>query len=256
MARWNLRRAAQLVEQGGGDAAEAAQWRRSPRHWSTGGIRRAACTSSSPATGISSRCSSPTSPSRPSPPTCCSGAERVAGSQLIKQADVLMLHHLVPDEVDARTRWPPTSRSTSRAPPTAARCRPRSTPRSSPGPASRSGRSSCSGSPPGSTSTTSRAPPPAACTWPRWAASGRRSPTGSSGCVPRRAPRHRSVPARRLAGALASLPLPGRPDRRPRRPRHRSPSAAHARSGPRSPAARSRCCDRPAAPSPSKGRRT
>jgi trehalose/maltose hydrolase-like predicted phosphorylase len=27
------------------------------------------------------------------------GAERVAGSQLIKQADVLMLHHLVPDEV-------------------------------------------------------------------------------------------------------------------------------------------------------------
>jgi trehalose/maltose hydrolase-like predicted phosphorylase len=29
------------------------------------------------------------------------GAERVAGSQLIKQADVLMLHHLVPDEVMA-----------------------------------------------------------------------------------------------------------------------------------------------------------
>ncbi len=27
------------------------------------------------------------------------GAERVARSQLIKQADVLMLHHLVPDEV-------------------------------------------------------------------------------------------------------------------------------------------------------------
>ena len=27
------------------------------------------------------------------------GAERVAGSQLIKQADVVMLHHLVPDEV-------------------------------------------------------------------------------------------------------------------------------------------------------------
>ncbi len=29
------------------------------------------------------------------------GAERVAGSQLIKQADVLMLHHLVPEEVVA-----------------------------------------------------------------------------------------------------------------------------------------------------------
>jgi trehalose/maltose hydrolase-like predicted phosphorylase len=27
------------------------------------------------------------------------GAERVAGSQLIKQADVLMLHHLIPDDV-------------------------------------------------------------------------------------------------------------------------------------------------------------
>ena len=34
------------------------------------------------------------------------GAERVAGSQLIKQADVLMLHHLVPDEVVAGSLAP------------------------------------------------------------------------------------------------------------------------------------------------------
>ena len=34
------------------------------------------------------------------------GAERVAGSQLIKQADVLMLHHLVPDEVAAGSLGP------------------------------------------------------------------------------------------------------------------------------------------------------
>jgi trehalose/maltose hydrolase-like predicted phosphorylase len=34
------------------------------------------------------------------------GAERVAGSQLIKQADVLMLHHLVPEEVVAESLGP------------------------------------------------------------------------------------------------------------------------------------------------------
>ena len=34
-----------------------------------------------------------------SPPTSCSAPSGCAGSQLIKQADVLMLHHLVPDEV-------------------------------------------------------------------------------------------------------------------------------------------------------------
>jgi trehalose/maltose hydrolase-like predicted phosphorylase len=34
------------------------------------------------------------------------GADRVAGSQLIKQADVLMLHHLVPDEVAAGSLGP------------------------------------------------------------------------------------------------------------------------------------------------------
>jgi len=34
------------------------------------------------------------------------GAERVAGSQLIKQSDVLMLHHLVPDEVVAGSLGP------------------------------------------------------------------------------------------------------------------------------------------------------
>ena len=34
------------------------------------------------------------------------GAERVAGSQLIKQADVLMLHHLVPEEVVAGSLGP------------------------------------------------------------------------------------------------------------------------------------------------------
>ncbi len=43
------------------------------------------------------------------PPTAVDvllGAERVAGSQLIKQADVLMLHHLVPDEMAAGSLGP------------------------------------------------------------------------------------------------------------------------------------------------------
>jgi trehalose/maltose hydrolase-like predicted phosphorylase len=44
-----------------------------------------------------------------SPPTAVDillGAEQVAGSQLIKQVDVLMLHHLVPDEVPAGSLGP------------------------------------------------------------------------------------------------------------------------------------------------------
>ena len=38
-------------------------------------------------------------PRRPVAATLLLGAERVAGAQVVKQADVLMLHHLVPDEV-------------------------------------------------------------------------------------------------------------------------------------------------------------
>ena len=164
----------------GGDAAEAERWRRLSGRWSTAGTRREASTSSSPATsGLEPLLVADVAP----PPVAadvCSARERVAGSQLIKQADVVMLHHLVPDEVVPGSLARRTSPSTSRAPPTAARCLPPSTPRSSLAPASRSGRSSCSASPPVSTSTTSPAPPPAASTSPPWVASGRRSPTASS----------------------------------------------------------------------------
>ncbi|MGD9701973.1 MAG: glycosyl hydrolase family 65 protein [Acidimicrobiia bacterium] len=100
MARWNLRRAAQIVELTGGDAAEAADWRRladglvdgwDPErrlyeqfagYWDLEPILAAAV----------------------APPPFAAdvflGADRVKGSQLIKQADVLMLHHLVPGEVE------------------------------------------------------------------------------------------------------------------------------------------------------------
>ena len=55
-------------------------------------------------------------PRRPVAADLLLGRERVTGAQVIKQADVLMLHHLVPDEV-APTRSARTWPSTSRAPP-------------------------------------------------------------------------------------------------------------------------------------------
>ncbi len=81
-------------------------------------------TRSSRASSSSNHCSSVTSrPSVRSPPTCCWAAERVRRAQIVKQTDVLMLHHLLPDEVEAGVAWPRTSTTTSRARRTAARCR-------------------------------------------------------------------------------------------------------------------------------------
>ena len=71
MARWNLRRAAQLVE-GDGGAEDAARWRRLADSLVDGWDPRAGCTSSSPATGISSPSRLRPSPHRRWPPTCCS----------------------------------------------------------------------------------------------------------------------------------------------------------------------------------------
>jgi trehalose/maltose hydrolase-like predicted phosphorylase len=99
MARWNLRRGARLIYETGGDAAEAFEWEHIADAlvdgWDEGRrmyeqfagywdlepllVRDVAV-----------------------PPVAIDmvlGAERVAGSQLIKQADVLMRYHLVPEEV-------------------------------------------------------------------------------------------------------------------------------------------------------------
>jgi hypothetical protein len=46
------------------------------------------------------------SPERPVAADALLGRERVAGAQVVKQADVLMLHHLVPDEVPAASPEP------------------------------------------------------------------------------------------------------------------------------------------------------
>jgi trehalose/maltose hydrolase-like predicted phosphorylase len=99
MARWNLRRGARLIYETGGDPGEALEWdhiadelvdgwdddrrmyEQFAGYWDLEPllVRDVA-----------------------EPPVAIDmviGAERVAGSQLIKQADVLMLYHLVPDEV-------------------------------------------------------------------------------------------------------------------------------------------------------------
>ena len=107
MARWNLSPGRQAPPSGRPELGRkhATGW-----HWrGTGGRveRRAwASTSSSPATSTWSPSSCPRSPRRPVAVDVLLGAERVAGSQLIKQADVLMLHHLVPDEVAAGSLGP------------------------------------------------------------------------------------------------------------------------------------------------------
>jgi len=99
MARWNLRRAAQLVEQTGGDAAEAAEWRQ---------LAEGLVDGWDPARGLYEQFAGywDLEPllvtAFAEPPVAADvllGPERVQGSQLIKQADVLMLHHLVPGEV-------------------------------------------------------------------------------------------------------------------------------------------------------------
>ncbi|HYM51776.1 MAG TPA: glycosyl hydrolase family 65 protein [Candidatus Limnocylindrales bacterium] len=101
MARWNLKRAAELVaDDGSGPVpAEAARWR---------AIADALVDGYDPATGRYEQFAGffELEPlvitDFAQPPVAADvllGAGRVAGAQVIKQPDVLMLHHLVPDEV-------------------------------------------------------------------------------------------------------------------------------------------------------------
>ena len=99
MARWNLRRGAELAERDGPGDAEPARWReladalvdgwRPERHLYE---QFAGYFDLEPL--LVSEVGTP-----PMLADAVLGAERVRASQLIKQADVLMLHHLVPDEV-------------------------------------------------------------------------------------------------------------------------------------------------------------
>lgn len=104
MARWNLRRAAWAVETAPVDAGvgdtELLRWR---------ALADALVDGWDPDTGIYEQFAgfsrlepliiSEVAPRRPIAADLLLGAERVHGAQVLKQADVLMLHHLVPDEV-------------------------------------------------------------------------------------------------------------------------------------------------------------
>ncbi len=94
MARWNLKRAAAL------DGPEAARWRqladalvdgfdpKSRRYEQFAGYFR-----------LEPLLIADVTPRRPIAADLLLGTRRTRGAQVIKQADVLMLHHLVPDEV-------------------------------------------------------------------------------------------------------------------------------------------------------------
>jgi trehalose/maltose hydrolase-like predicted phosphorylase len=99
MARWNLRRAAAVT----GDAAEAARWT---------ALADGLVDDWDAARGCHQQFAGywdlePLTAAEVSDPPFAAdlvlGAERVAASQLVKQPDVLMLHHLVPDEVGPAT---------------------------------------------------------------------------------------------------------------------------------------------------------
>ena len=103
------------------------------------------------------------------------GRDRVRNAQVIKQADVLMAHHLVPDECQSGSLAPNldyyeprTAHGSSLSPGVHAALLARA------GALRRSARTGCV-SPPTSTWLTSRTQPPAGCTWRRWAAFGKRS---------------------------------------------------------------------------------
>ena len=104
MARWNLRRAAEAVEADGAEddvhPGEQQRWRDLADDLVDG---------YDPDTGIYEQFAgfgrleplviAEVAPRRPIAADLLLGAERTQGAQVIKQADVLMLHHLVPDEV-------------------------------------------------------------------------------------------------------------------------------------------------------------
>jgi trehalose/maltose hydrolase-like predicted phosphorylase len=102
MARWNLRAAADAVERvDSPEAAEASQWRT---------IADALVDGYDPDTGIYEQFAGfdklepliieEIAPKRPIAADLWLGPARVHGAQVLKQADVLMLHHLVPDSVE------------------------------------------------------------------------------------------------------------------------------------------------------------
>ena len=98
MARWNLRRGADLLE-GSGGTDEAETWRAlAERLFDGWSPERTVYEQFAGYFDLEPLLMSEVAPT-PVAVDMLLGARRVAGSQLIKQADVLMLHHLVPEAV-------------------------------------------------------------------------------------------------------------------------------------------------------------
>ena len=208
LARWNLRQAAAQV---GVDELERTHWL---------AIADALVDGLDRASGIYEQFSGffdleplvieEIAPRRPIAADLLLGAERTAEAQVLKQPDVLMLHHLLPEEV-APGSLDRISTSTSRGPRTAVRSRLRS-PRAYSRARDATGRLSkrCA-SQPDWTSTICPEVPREGCTSPRWAVSGRRSHSGSA------------------AFARVARPCSSSPGYHPSGPRSNSRSASAAR---------------------------
>ncbi len=176
MARWNLRRAAALD---GIDEDERAEWlargRRARRRLRPGNRPLRAVRGLPRARAARDRRRRASTADRGRPAARRRSGR--AGAQVVKQADVLMLHHLIPDEVEPSSlAAEPRLLRAAHCPRQLALARdPRSPLRE--GAAASTRRSTHLLSRRASTSTTSPAPRPAGSTWRRWAGSGRRSPS-------------------------------------------------------------------------------
>jgi trehalose/maltose hydrolase-like predicted phosphorylase len=99
LARWNLRRAADLADRAGDDGDEADGWRALADALVDGYDHdRRMYEQFAGYWGLEPLLATDVA----TPPFAADlllGAERVAGSQLVKQADVVMLHHVLPDDV-------------------------------------------------------------------------------------------------------------------------------------------------------------
>ncbi len=106
MARWNLRRGADLLENTGGEPDEAGHWRQLADDLVDGwNPERGIYEQFAGYFGLETLLMADVAPP-PATADAVLGPERVRQSQLIKQADVLMLHHLVPEEVVAGSLGP------------------------------------------------------------------------------------------------------------------------------------------------------
>lgn len=103
MARWNMRRAADLVERSGHDsseAAEAASWRSAAESLVDGYDPGSRLYEQFAGYFDLEELLAKDLGAVPAPADLILGPARLAGSQIIKQADVLMAHHLLPDDVE------------------------------------------------------------------------------------------------------------------------------------------------------------